>query len=138
MYSTDFLHCGIFVAVLPSRKNRIEMENDEITSVFAIILSKLEKIEHTLSKKSDNKSDEKAIDTDCWFNIDELCAYHPDHPTHNTVYAWVRDRKIPHYKTDRKLRFLKSEIDAWLSEGRVRTIEELDAIIQRQKGGRRA
>lgn len=111
------------------------MNYEEIPSVLSSILTKLEKIEQVLLSAEDKESSSGTDDR--WMGLDELCNYHPDHPTSNTVYAWVRDRKIPHYKTDRKLRFLKSEIDAWLSEGRVRTIDEIDALALRNKRGNR-
>ncbi|MBK7438353.1 MAG: hypothetical protein IPI77_16520 [Saprospiraceae bacterium] len=30
-----------------------------------------------------------------WMNINDLCDYHPDKPTRNTVYAWVSKRENP-------------------------------------------
>jgi excisionase family DNA binding protein len=32
----------------------------------------------------------------------------------STVYAWVHLKKIPHIKRFGRLRFLRSEIEAWL------------------------
>jgi excisionase family DNA binding protein len=64
-------------------------------------------------------------DTDRWFNIQELCEYLPDKPSRPTVYDWVHDRIIPVHKGTKKLRFLKSEIDAWLLLGRKKTHADL-------------
>ncbi len=63
--------------------------------------------------------------TDCWMNIDELTGYLPDHPAKATVYGWVSNRQIPHHKGGKKLRFLKSEIDEWLSSGKRKTNGEI-------------
>lgn len=54
-----------------------------------------------------------------WMNLKELCLYLPDHPSKNTVYAWVGQSKIPYHKPkgSKKLRFLRDEIDAWLLSG---------------------
>ncbi len=62
---------------------------------------------------------------DYWMNIDELTGYLPDHPAKATVYGWVSNRQIPHHKGGKKLRFLKSEIDEWLSNGKRKTNEEI-------------
>ncbi len=57
-------------------------------------------------------------DLDYWMNISELCNFLPDKPTKNTIYSWVQNRTIPFHKGAKKLRFLKSELDAWMKEGR--------------------
>ncbi len=49
-----------------------------------------------------------------WFNLSELCNYLPNKPSKHTIYSWVRSGKIPYFKERNRLRFLKSEIDAWL------------------------
>ena len=59
-----------------------------------------------------NKPQEK--ESDRWFNLSELCAYLPDKPSKVTIYRYVAENKIPYHKSRKKLRFLKSEIDAWL------------------------
>lgn len=69
---------------------------------------------------------EKAAAQDCWFDLNELCQYHPDKPSKPTVYGWVNAGAIPVHKGGKKLRFLKSEIDAWLRQGRKKTISELN------------
>lgn len=60
-----------------------------------------------------------------WFNLEEFCDYHPDKPTVHTVYLWARLGKVPHHKTGKKLRFLKSEIDQWLLHGKKKTTTEI-------------
>ena len=64
------------------------------------------------------------VEADVWFNLDELCQYHPDKPSKPTVYGWVNVGTIPVHKGGKKLRFLKSEIDSWLRQGRKRTLTE--------------
>lgn len=63
--------------------------------------------------------------TDRWFDLSELCNYHPDKPTKPTVYGWVHSGLIPCHKGGKKLRFLKSEIDSWLKQGRKKTLSEI-------------
>ena len=63
-------------------------------------------------------------ETDRWFDLNELCEYHPDKPCKPTVYGWVNAGIIPVHKGGKKLRFLKSEIDSWLKQGRKKTLAE--------------
>ena len=73
-----------------------------------------------------------------WFNLVELCEYHPDKSTFHTVYKWVHTGNIPHHKTGKKLRFLKSEIDQWLLSGKQKTTTEIGNEAKtyiKKKGG---
>jgi excisionase family DNA binding protein len=73
------------------------------------------------------KSSEQPTETDRWFDLNELCNYHPDKPSKFTVYSWVHSGTIPVHKSGKKLRFLKSEIDEWLKQGRKKTLAELSS-----------
>lgn len=79
---------------------------------------------------------------DRWFNLTELCNYLPDKPAKATVYEWVSNGEIPHYKGEKRLRFLKSEIDQWIKTGKRKTQAELaaeaDTYKHSTKGGRRS
>ncbi len=70
------------------------------------------------------KSNEQPTETDRWFDLNELCIYHPDKPSKPTVYGWVNAGIIPVHKGGKKLRFLKSEIDIFLKQGRKKTLAE--------------
>lgn len=70
------------------------------------------------------KNQEPQRNTEQWFDLTELCNYHPDKPKPATVYGWVFAGKIPVIKGGKKLRFLKSEIDDWLKQGRRATLSE--------------
>jgi len=76
--------------------------------------------------------------TDRWFDLTELCLYLPDKPAKATVYGWVHKGLIPNHKGQKKLRFLKSEIDNFLKQGRKKTLAEIsceaDAYIKRNRG----
>ena len=67
---------------------------------------------------------EQPTEADRWFDLNELCKYHPDKPSKPTVYGWVNAGTIPVHKGCKKLRFLKSEIDNWLRQGRKKTLAE--------------
>ena len=75
--------------------------------------------------------------TDQWFDLNELCNYLPDKPAPATVYGWVHTLQIPCHKGNKKLRFLKSEIDNWLKQGRKKTEADIandtDAFLSTKK-----
>lgn len=83
-------------------------------------------------------SNEQPTETDRWFDLKELCLYHPDKPSKPTVYGWVNAGKIPVHKGGKKLRFLKSEIDNWLKQGRKKTLaetaKEAEQYLKTKKG----
>jgi len=86
------------------------------------------------------KSNEQPTEPDCWFDLNELCQYHPDKPSKPTVYGWVNACTIPVHKGGKKLRFLKSEIDSWLKQGRKKTLAETATeadqyLMHKKKGG---
>lgn len=58
-------------------------------------------------------------------NIDKLRAYHPDCLARSTIYDRVCQNRIPVHEDGKKLRFLRSEIDQWLSDGRIKTKDEI-------------
>lgn len=86
-------------------------------------LANIEKI--LLSMQSQEQP--AAPEQDKWFNMGELIDYLPDKPARATIYGLVHNRKIPFHKTSKSLRFRKSEVDAYLSEGRVKTFSEIEA-----------
>jgi predicted DNA-binding transcriptional regulator AlpA len=55
------------------------------------------------------------------------------------VYGWVNAGTIPVHKGGKKLRFLKSEINNWLKQGRKKTLAELaseaDTYLSNKKKG---
>ena len=73
-------------------------------------------IENAVKKVLINLEEFKQIEADIWFDLKELCNYHPDKPSKPTVYGWVNAKTIPVHKNGKKLRFLKSEIDNWLKK----------------------
>lgn len=115
------------------------MQAVTITQITAPELETL--IENSIKKALSNQKSEQPIETDYWFNLNELCNYHPDKPTKPTVYGWVHSGTIPVHKGGKKLRFLKSEIDSWLKNGRKKTLAEIKSeavhyLKPKKKGGK--
>ena len=81
-------------------------------------------IENSIKKVLSNQQAQQPTETDRWFDLNELCIYHPDKPSKPTVYSWVNAGTVPVHKGPKKLRFLKSEIDNWLRQGKKKTFAE--------------
>ena len=94
---------------------------ETMPKAMAYLITKVEALEKVLMEKSEAP----AAPIDRWLNIDELKAYLPDHPAKATIYGWVSRREIPYHKGGKKLRFLQSDIDKWLSNGKRRSGSEL-------------
>lgn len=89
-------------------------------------------------KSNKQAHSEPPTETDRWFDLNELCQYHPDKPSKPTVYGWVSAGTIPVHKSGKKLRFLKAEIDSWLRKGRKKTQADIahaaELYCQTKKG----
>lgn len=113
------------------------MENltlETLPKAFALLTNEVSEIKRLLLEKDS----EQPTETDHWFNLHELCEYLPDKPKKATVYGWVSNGLIPVHKGTKKLRFLKSEIDSWIKQGRKKTLaetaSEADLYLKSKKG----
>jgi excisionase family DNA binding protein len=93
---------------------------ETLPKAFMHLLDEVKELKTLLIQK--NQEPQQTIEQ--WFDLAELCNYHPDKPKPATVYGWVFAGKIPVNKGGKKLRFLKSEIDEWLKQGRKLTVAE--------------
>ena len=98
----------------------MEMTFEQLPKAFTHLTNEVSEIKRLLLEKSN----EQPAEIDRWFDLNELCIYHPDKPSKPTVYGWVNAGIIPVHKGGKKLRFLKSEIDNWLKQGRKKTFAE--------------
>lgn len=48
-----------------------------------------------------------------------------------TIYALVRQRKIPCYKYGKKLYFFEEELLEWISKGKKKTIQEIESEVSK-------
>jgi excisionase family DNA binding protein len=104
--------------------NSKQMENltlETLPKAFTLLTNEVSEIKRLLLEKSN----EKPTETNQWFDLTELCQYIPDKPSKATVYGWVNAGVIPVHKGGKKLRFLKSEIDNWMKQGRRKTLSEI-------------
>jgi len=83
---------------------------------------------------------EQSLNSDRWLDLTELRNYLPDKPSKATVYSWKQKGSLPCHKGAKKLRFLKSEIDEWLKQGKkyplnTTSIEPESYLLNRKKKG---
>lgn len=98
-----------------------ELQFNDLPRAISCLRLEVKELKDLLLKPSNNQI------SDQWFDLNELINYLPDKPAKATVYSWVSSSLIPNHKGGKKLRFLKSEIDAWMKEGRRKTISETAA-----------
>lgn len=51
-----------------------------------------------------------------WMDVEEIRDYLPGHPAKCTIYEWVRNDRIPHYRNGKLLYFYREEIREWLRQ----------------------
>lgn len=106
---------------------------ETLPKAFTLLTNEVSEIKRLLLEKSN----EPPTETERWFDLAELCNYRPDKPAKATVYGEVHKGIIPVHKRGKKLMFLKSEIDAWLKQGRKKTLaetaNEADNYLQNRK-----
>lgn len=107
---------------------------EHLPKAVTLLFVELHEIKRLLNEQSLEAKPEPPV----WFDLTKLCDYLPDKPTKPTVYGYVHNGTIPFHKGNgqKKLRFLKSEIDEWLRSGRNKTIAEIareaDTYIKRK------
>ena len=101
-------------------ENSIRFE--DIPNAITGVLKKLSSLEDKIDGIYELVQSEKE---ETWFTVAELCAYLPTHPVEHTIYCWTSNREIPFHKRGKRIMFLKSEIDAWLHDGKRKSQKEL-------------
>lgn len=96
---------------------------ETLPKAFSFLTNEVSEIKRLLQERNC----EKPAQEDRWFDLNDLCIYHPDKPSKPTVYGWVNAGLIPVHKGGKKLRFLKSEVDEWLKQGKRKSLAEIEA-----------
>ncbi len=109
---------------MAERFNVNELSFNDMPAALAYLVDKIDRLETLLESTASTAPVEKQP---VWMTMAEFRAFHPEHPAPTTVYGWVRNGLIPHYKKGKKLFFKRSEIEAWLNDGRQKTDSEYEA-----------
>ena len=110
--------------ILTTNEELSKVVNEAVNKAIGIVLNNQKEPKEYLDK---------------WMNATELIEYIPDHPAIATIYGWVSSRQIPYHKNvgGKKLRFLKSEIDLWLSSGKRKSESELQTEASNRQSGKK-
>lgn len=129
LYVLSIIHKSVllFTFTLQQKSTDNDMDDKNITfedlpKAMSWMMDKLNKLD---SKLDGLNSVPQAQSADQWMNLKELCEYLPSHPAEQTVYGWTSCHQIPYHKRGKRIMFLKSEIDAWLHEGKRKSQKEL-------------
>lgn len=96
---------------------------EQLPLAVAMLINEVKEMKSLLQ----NSNQMKVEPANQWFNLEELCAYLPDHPVKQTVYGWIGKHAIPYHKKGKKLQFSKSEIDQWLLADQCQTMVQIHA-----------
>ena len=94
---------------------------DDLPRAITDLTKEVGELKSLLTQKQ--KTDDQ---TDQWLDLNELIEYDPEKRTKQTWYSKLHKNEVPHYKRDKKVYFLKSEIDEWLKEGKRKSNAELE------------
>ncbi len=59
-------------------------------------------------------------------DVTEAQRYIPGHPAIQTIYGWTSNGQIPYHKIGKRIYFVKSELDEWLSHGQRKSEDTLN------------
>ena len=97
-----------------------------------ILSAKLDAINRKISASvGNNKDDDQRMD------VSEAQKYIPGHPVVQTIYGWTSNNMIPYHKVGKRIYFVKSELDAWLSKEQHKSQEDLRKEAEEYVNNRR-
>ena len=112
------------------------MTFNDVPQALSLLLEKVTRLESLLETKTQAPKAKQ----DEMMDLKGLQDFHPEHRAAATIYKWVRIGQIPYYKTGKKLIFKRSEIEAWINDGRQMTDAEIEAeaidYINRRRTGK--
>ena len=101
----------------------MNLKFDDLPKAISWMMNKLKELDLKLDGITSQSKEEPEVQ---WLNLKELCDYLPSHPAEQTVYGWTSCHQIPFHKKGKRIMFLKSEIDTWLYESKIKSPKELE------------
>lgn len=126
------MQVGCAVTIRNKQKESKQMENQRQKSnnvptfdMIPMLMANLLEDNRILSAKIDalNKKismsapENKKDDDNERMDVTEAQKYLPGHPAIQTIYGWTSNGQIPYHKIGKRIYFVKSELDKWLSHG---------------------
>ncbi|MES2387876.1 MAG: helix-turn-helix domain-containing protein [Bacteroidota bacterium] len=98
---------------------------------FTIILSKIEELNQSIKKMSNQFTDTKPQASDLG-GIDLACEI--TGLKRSSIYALTSKRLIPHFHRGKRLYFSRLNLEMWLKDGKVSTVQEQKSNLRIGKG----
>lgn len=97
---------------------------------FEIILEKIDRLEYLITEFIDKKKAVAEIheNGEEIINMNQACKILG--LSKPTLYGYTAKRKIPHYKRGKRNYFKKSELIKWISDGKVKTMDEIQQDVE--------
>lgn len=92
------------------------LEDNKILSAKIDALNKKINMSLPVNKRGD---DNERMD------VTEAQKYIPGHPAVQTIYGWTSNGQIPYHKIGKRIYFVKSELDDWMSNGQHKSNDDL-------------
>ena len=97
-----------------------------------ILSAKIDALNRKISASVGNSKDD-----DQRMDVNEAQKYIPGHPAVQTIYGWTFNNMIPYHKVGKRIYFVKSELDAWLSKEQHKSQEDLREEAEEYVNNRR-
>jgi Zn-finger nucleic acid-binding protein len=96
---------------------------DQLPKAVSMLTKEVGELKHLLTKKQEQTTTEQA---EQWLDLNDLVQYDPEKRTKTTWYSKISRNEVPYYKREKKVYFLKSEIDGWLKAGKCKSNAEIE------------
>lgn len=120
----DFMFlCSKTIQIINKIMSEKNITFEDMPKAMSWMMDKLNELD---SKIDGLNNSPQTAPSEIWMNLKELREYLPSHPAEQTVYGWTSCHQIPFHKKGKRIMFLKSEIDDWLHDGKMKSQKELE------------
>jgi hypothetical protein len=96
---------------------------EQLPNAVTMLTKEVGELKHLLTKKQEQTPNEQS---EKWLDLSDLVQYDPERRTKATWYSKISRNEVPYYKRDKKVYFLKTEIDDWLKAGKCKSNAEIE------------
>ena len=90
-----------------------------------LTLQRLEsKIDRLQKQLGSIKSAEKSGSDEIWLTLKELQGYLPTHPSESTVRRLIASKRIPSYRSGKRVVMKRTDVDNWLASSKGMSVTE--------------
>ena len=115
--------CSKTIQIINKIMSEKNITFEDMPKAMSWMMDKLNELD---SKIDGLNNSPQTTPSEIWMNLKELREYLPSHPAEQTVYGWTSCHQIPFHKKGKRIMFLKSEIDDWLHDGKMKSQKELE------------